>query len=116
MNKEEAFEELFETVVQPDYAMRVLNDLQMKYGFDTIEFLQLYCKDGFDLSISSSDARKWLFQLRLFLAAEGDLNDLEYHPVNRKEAQRASFFYAGNLQGRYYTEEKPLRFCLTFFV
>jgi len=67
-------EDMFEVVIQPEHAKGVLRDLQNKYNMSTFEFLSFY-NEGI-IPIPSKDADRWLFQLNLFLAAEGDLGEL----------------------------------------
>lgn len=100
MENNELLQKCFNIVVQPDYAIDIISAFQSKYGFDTLEFFQLY-KDGFELPVPSCDVQTWLYQYKLFLAAGGDIFQLICPKVNNEEAQRASFFLSTIILEKY---------------
>jgi hypothetical protein len=67
--------ELFKVVIEPDNSKSILLDLQSKYKIDTLYFLQL-CKEGIPLPIPQDDFNYWLYQYKIFVAAEGDVSEL----------------------------------------
>lgn len=67
-------EDMFEVVIQPEHAKGVLRDLQNKYNMSTFDFLSFY-KEGI-IPIPQKDGERWIFQLNLFLTADGDLGEL----------------------------------------
>jgi hypothetical protein len=91
MENREKLEQLFNIVVQPDHARKVLQELQTKHGYDTVEFLRLY-QDGFDLNIPARDVNKWLFQVKLFTTTDGDLGELVNDFFKASTEQENLFF------------------------
>ena len=68
------FEDLFGVVVEPENSKNILLELQHKYKMTSMEFITCHVQ-GLDCC-PQSVVRDWLFHLKLFQIADGNMMDL----------------------------------------
>ena len=97
-----AFRDFINIIIEPDHSRAVLLGLQKKYNIDSLEFLKLY-REGIPLPISDDDMDNWLYQLKIYAAAEGNISELigSDYGANPLSAFRDNPFFSGQPSLRY---------------